>query len=171
MVVLSPSRQMREQCLDYTSSASFQILPISPFIYHPTYHMTLYSLDTQLTPWSWVLLEKPPVAQLLKNFPTFYGTPRFIIVFTRALHWSLPWARSIQSIPPYPISLRSILILSSHLRLNLPRGLFPPDFPTKILLPMRATCPAHLIVLDLIILIILGEQYVLLKASLNNPWY
>jgi hypothetical protein len=42
-----------------------------------------------LTPWSWALLEKPPVAQLLKNFPTFYGTQRFITVFTKALHWSL----------------------------------------------------------------------------------
>jgi hypothetical protein len=26
----------------------------------------------ELTAWSWVLLRKPPVAQLLKNFPTFY---------------------------------------------------------------------------------------------------
>jgi hypothetical protein len=24
-----------------------------------------------------------------QNFPEFYGTRRFIIVFTRALHWSL----------------------------------------------------------------------------------
>jgi hypothetical protein len=32
-------------------------------------------------------------------------------VFTRALHWSLSWARSIQSIPSHPISVRSILIL------------------------------------------------------------
>jgi hypothetical protein len=63
-----------------------------------------------LTSWSWVLLEKPPVAQLLKNFPTFYGTRRFITVFTRALHWSLSWARSIQYIPPHPIYLRSNII-------------------------------------------------------------
>jgi hypothetical protein len=35
-------------------------------------------------------------------------------VFTRALHWSLSLTRSIQSIPLYPISLRSILILSSQ---------------------------------------------------------
>jgi hypothetical protein len=38
---------------------------------------------------SWALLEKPPIVQLLKNFSTFYGTRRFITVFTRALHWSL----------------------------------------------------------------------------------
>jgi hypothetical protein len=35
------------------------------------------------TPWSQVLLEKPPVAQLLKNFPIFYGTRRFITVTGR----------------------------------------------------------------------------------------
>jgi hypothetical protein len=33
--------------------------------------------------------EKPPIVQLLKNFPAFYGTRRFITMFTRALHWSL----------------------------------------------------------------------------------
>jgi hypothetical protein len=47
----------------------------------------------ELTTWSWGLLEKPPVTQLFKNFWTFYGTQRFITVFTRAHHWSLSWAR------------------------------------------------------------------------------
>jgi hypothetical protein len=35
------------------------------------------------------LLEKQPVVQLLKNFSIFYGTRIFMIVFTRAFHWSL----------------------------------------------------------------------------------
>jgi hypothetical protein len=40
------------------------------------------------------------------------------------------------------------LILSSHLHLGLPRGLFPSGFPTKTMyMPLssstRATCPAH----------------------------
>jgi hypothetical protein len=40
---------------------------------------------------------------------------------------------SIQSILPPPIFLRSILRLSTHLRLGLPSGLFPSGFPTNFL--------------------------------------
>ena len=68
-----------------------------------------------------------------KKFPAFYWTRRFITAFTSASHLSLSWASSIQSVPPHPTSWRSILILSSHLRLGLPSGLFPSCFPTKIL--------------------------------------
>jgi hypothetical protein len=52
----------------------------------------------------------------------------------------------------------------THVRLDLPNGLFPFGFPINSLYtfmfpPIRTTCPAHLILLDLIILPILGEQY------------
>jgi hypothetical protein len=68
---------------------------------------TMFLIRTYLG--NWALLEEPPIVQLLKNFPTFYGTRRFNTVFRRALHWSLSWAISIQPTPSHPISLRSIL--------------------------------------------------------------
>jgi len=37
------------------------------------------------------------VTQLLKKFPAFYGTRRFITVSTWTHHWSLSWTRCIQS--------------------------------------------------------------------------
>jgi hypothetical protein len=62
--------------------------------------------------------------QLVKKFPAFYGIRRFITTLTSARHLSLSWASSIQSISPHPTFWRFILILSSHLRLGLPSGLF-----------------------------------------------
>jgi hypothetical protein len=103
----------------------------------------------------------------------FHGNRTFITVFTRARHWSLFWTRWIQSTPSHPITLRYILILSFHLRLDLPCGHFPSGFPTKILYaflvsPMCITCRTHLIFLDFISLIILGKSYKVLSSSLCN---
>ena len=86
-----------------------------------------------LTPWSRVLLEKLNGSAASQEIPHIFGTRRFITVLTRALHLSLSWANSIQSSQPPPTSWRSILILSSHLRLGLPSGLFPSGFPTRAL--------------------------------------
>ena len=86
-----------------------------------------------LTPRCRVLLEKLTGLQLVKKFPSFHRTGRFITALTSVRHLSLSWASPIQSIYPHPTSWRSILILCTHLRLGLPSGLFPSSFPTKTL--------------------------------------
>jgi hypothetical protein len=53
-----------------------------------------------LSTWNWVFLEKSPVAQILRNFPTFYGTRMFISMLTIA-H---PLVRILSQINPVHIS-------------------------------------------------------------------
>jgi len=123
-----------------------------------------------LTPWCRVLLKKLTGLQLVKKFAAFYGTRKFITGLTSVRHPSLSWASPIQSIYPHLTSWRSILILSTHLRLSLPSGLFPSGFLTKTLYaplssPIRTTCPAHLILLDFITRTKLGEEYKSFSSS------
>jgi hypothetical protein len=50
----------------------------------------MVTMDTRvtylLTPWRRVLLEKLTGLQLVRKFPAFYGTRRFIAAFTSAQH-------------------------------------------------------------------------------------
>ena len=109
----------------------------------------------------------------VKKFTAFHGTRMFIIALTSVRHLSLSWASPIQSIYPLPTSGRSILILSTHLCLGLPSSLLHPGFLSKTLYtsissPIRATCPAYLILLDFITRAILGEKYKSFCSSLCN---
>jgi hypothetical protein len=54
-----------------------------------TAHTEQFIIDANLTPRRRVLLEKLTVPQLLKKFPAFYGTRRFITAFTKHRHLSL----------------------------------------------------------------------------------
>ena len=84
-----------------------------------------------------------------------YGNWRFITIFTTASHLSLPWATSIRSTHSHFISVRIHFRINFHLRQGFAIGLFPLGvFTTETLLVfhyfMRATCPAHLVLLDFI---------------------
>ena len=87
-------------------------------------------------------------------------------------HATCPYPEPDQYSPcSHPTSRRSILILSSHLHLSLPSGLFLSGIPTKSLyaplqFSLRATCPTYLFILDLITRIIFGEEYRSLSSSL-----
>jgi hypothetical protein len=106
----------------------------------------------------WALLETVPVAETIKNLPKFC---------TQEHYESQSWARSVQCIPPHPISLRSLLILTFHLHPVLPSGC-----PIEILyaflspLPPRAAFSAYLILLYLINLLALAKS-----TSYESPHY
>jgi hypothetical protein len=70
----------------------------------------------------------------------------------------------LQSMPPHAISLISVFSLPTHLNRCSHIGPFPSRSPINNLYPslstpIRSTCPSNHILIDLSILIILGEQY------------
>ena len=103
-----------------------------------------WSITYLLTAWCRVLLEKLTGLQLVKKFSAFYGTRRFITTLTNFRHLSLSWANPNQFIYPHPTSWRSILILSTHLRLGLPIGSFPPVSPARPNTPPLLTHTRHM---------------------------
>jgi hypothetical protein len=117
-----------------------------------------------------MLIEKRTVPHVVKKYPAFHGNWNFLTVITVVRYLSLSWARLIQSAPSYFI-FKINIILPSRLIPCLPSCLF--RFPHKnsiciLLLPVRVTCPAHLSLLQLIILIISGQQYTWWCSSLRS---
>ena len=109
-----------------------------------------------------VLLEKLTGSAASQEIPRTLWNPKV----HHRIHKCPPPVPILSQLHPgstHPTSRRSILILSSHLRLGLPNGLFPSGFPTRTLstpLPSTivATCPANLILLDFTTRTILGKE-------------
>ena len=88
----------------------------------------------------------------------------FISAFTWPRHFSASSVTLFQSMPSHHTSWRSIIILSSLLRLIILIGLYSSGIPTETLhttiyYSILAIYPAHLIRLDVITRKILSEQY------------
>jgi len=119
-----------------------------------------------LTPWSRVLLEKPIITHSLNKFSTFYWSLKFITTFRRVRHRSLSWATWIQFTTFHP---HFKIILSSMPRSSEWFLTFRFSYHCSFLVSLvRATCPAHLIHLNLFTLIIIGEGYKTRSSSLCN---
>jgi len=139
-------------------SQSWTYLVTTPYIIVTKWYGKLYSCNEHaycthlltylLTQWCRVLLEKLTGLQVVKKFPAFHGTRRFITALTMVRHLSLSWASSIQPVYPHRISWRSIVILSTHLRLGLSSGLLPSGFPTKTLYIHRCKITNHMELLN-----------------------
>jgi len=79
-----------------------------------------------LSLWCRVLLDKLIGLKLVKRFPAFLWTRRFITALKSIRHLSLSLVNPVQSIYPHPTSWRSILLLYTHLRLGPPVVSYPP---------------------------------------------
>ena len=79
--------------------------------HRPTIYTLTYSMVQSPREAKWFVASQ--------EISAFHGTRKFITALTRVRQLSLSWASPIQSIHPHPTSWRSILILSTHLRLGL----------------------------------------------------
>ena len=116
--------------------------------------------------------------ELVNKFPVLYRIHN-VPCFSHKHPPIFPFLKQINTVHvPITTALRYVLILSSHLGLGLPNCLFLSGFYVKNLhsflhTPIRATCPAHLILLALITRTIFGEQYTSLSSLLCSflPFY
>ena len=109
------------------------LLEIHPNIIHPSTYSMVQSLSWE-TNWFAARQEIPRISRNPKVHYSNQKPPPTLSILVNP----------IQSIYPHPTSWRSILILSTHLRLGLPSGLFPPGSPVTPYTPPLLTRTRHM---------------------------
>jgi hypothetical protein len=133
----------------------FQLLPsVTRYIYLDTYSLTELNFSWEAANCA-ATQELPSMLRNPKIHYRVHKSPPLIPILSQI--------NPVHTIPSYLSKIYlNIVQLSTHLRFGLPSGLFLSGFPTNILhafrfSPILAIWPAHLILFDLIIQIILGE--------------
>ena len=130
-------RSMQQQLGNWGTISAFLVDTGKPRKTLLTY-LLAYLLTYLLTPWNTVVLQKLTGSQLVKKFPAFYGTRRFITAFA-----SVPILSHLD-----PVHTPTYHFLKIHFNVILPytswssEQLFLSDVPTKTLYtsPLPYSC-------------------------------
>jgi hypothetical protein len=129
-------------------------------------------LTNYLTLQNIVFLEKLIVTHLVKKFPKFYGTWRFITVFRCSHHLALASTRWIQCHTLLPYLFKTQFNVTLNLCVSLPWGLIFTVFWLKFCVyfpsfPCMDMSLHSLLYLMILIILVFAEEYKLWSSSMQ----